>query len=237
LTNKRLFPYDAAMPIPVSEPALELATTRDAILDAAERSFAARGFDGVSVREITAAAGLKNQASLYYHFANKQEIYEAALTRGVEAIIARLSSDSAPNRRAHDAAAVANDLDRVLDYLVDHPNIARLIQRAGQDESSFVRGIVARIVEPLYTLGVRMLGEAGGPWSVDQLPHVAAGLYHLIFGYFADASLLEAVLGGDLHSPAALARQRQFLKTAVARLLGVDPQQPATAANTRGAKR
>ena len=202
----------------------ELTSTRDAILDAAERRFAARGFDGVSVREISAEAGLKNQASLYYHFANKQEIYEAALRRGVDAIIARLAEGAQTMRPARDSATVARDLDRVLDYLIDHSDVARLIQRAGQDESSLVRGIVARVVEPLYTLGVRVLADAGGPWTHDELPHVAAGLYHLIFGYFADASLLEAVLGEDLRGPAAIARQRQFLKSAVARLLGIDPR-------------
>ncbi len=52
------------------------------------------------------------------------------------------------------------------------------------------------------------------------MPHLAAGLYHLIFGYFANASLLEAVLPEDPRSPTALARQAQFLKTAVARMLG-----------------
>lgn len=208
----------------LTTPVPELTTTRDAILDAAERRFAARGFDGVSVREITAEAGLKNQASLYYHFANKQEIYEAALRRGVDAIIARLAEGAQTMRPARDSATVARDLDRVLDYLIDHSDVARLIQRAGQDESSLVRGIVARVVEPLYTLGVRVLADAGGPWTNDELPHVAAGLYHLIFGYFADASLLEAVLGEDLRGGAAIARQRQFLKSAVARLLGIDPR-------------
>lgn len=208
----------------LTTPVPELTTTRDAILDAAERRFAARGFDGVSVREISAEAGLKNQASLYYHFANKQEIYEAALRRGVDAIIARLAEGAQTMRPARDSATVARDLDRVLDYLIDHSDVARLIQRAGQDESSLVRGIVARVVEPLYTLGVRVLADAGGPWTNDELPHVAAGLYHLIFGYFADASLLEAVLGEDLRGGAAIARQRQFLKSAVARLLGIDPR-------------
>ena len=211
------------MTAPATASTPELTSTRDAILDAAERRFAARGFDGVSVREITADAGLKNQASLYYHFTNKQEIYEATLARGVDAIIARLADSANTMPPTRDAATVARDLDRVLDYLIDHPDIARLIQRAGQDESSLVRGTVARVVEPLYTLGVRVLADARGPWTEDELPHVAAGLYHLIFGYFADASLLGAVLGEDFRGPAAIARQRQFLKVAVARLLGIDP--------------
>ena len=206
----------------------ELTSTRDAILDAAERRFAERGFDGVSVREIAADVGLKNQASLYYHFANKQEIYEAALKRGVDALIARLAAGAGGATRRRDAAMVARDLDHVLDYLVDHPDLARLIQRAGLDESAFVRGTVQRIVEPLYTHGVRALHDADGPWRDADLPHVMAGLYHLIFGYFADAPFLEAVLGEDLRTSAALARQRHFLKTAVALLLGVERSIGAT---------
>jgi AcrR family transcriptional regulator len=194
-------------------------STRDAILDAAELRFADRGFDGVSVREIAADVGLKNQASLYYHFANKREIYEAVLQRGVDAIIGRLA-EGAASAATRDAAMVARELDRVLDYLVDHPHLARLIQRAGLDDTAFVRSVVGPIVEPLYQLGVRVLQQANGPWHAADVPHVVAGLYHLIFGYFADAPLLEAVLGDDLHSPAALARQRRFLTTAVAQLLG-----------------
>ena len=56
---------------PAARRVREVRSTRDVILDAAERRFAERGFAGVSVREIAADAGLKNQASLYHHFKNK----------------------------------------------------------------------------------------------------------------------------------------------------------------------
>jgi hypothetical protein len=46
-------------------------------------------------------------------------------------------------------------------------------------------------------------------------------LYHLIFAYFADAKLLEAVTQIDPLSPAAVARQRRFLKATVADVLGL----------------
>lgn len=197
----------------------DLTSTRDAILDAAERRFAEHGFAGVSVREISSDAGLKNQASLYYHFPGKQQIYEAALKRGVDAIIERLS-EGRGEPTPSGTSVVARELDRVLDYLVDHPHLARLIQRAGLDDSAFVQGVVRPIVEPLYLLGVQALRQTAGPWDDADVPHVVAGLYHLIFGYFADAPLLEAVLGTELRSPAAIARQRRFLRTAVAQLLG-----------------
>lgn len=201
---------------PVARRAREPRATRDVILDAAERRFAERGFAGVSVREIAADAGLKNQASLYHHFKNKKELYEQVLQRGLEPIIALVAGS--------ETAGDATDpvLDRIVDYLATRPHLPRLIQRAGLDDSKALRGTVGRLLAPLYNSGLRVLAGTTGTWEPSEIPHLAAGLYHLIFGYFANAALLEAVLPDDPRSPAALARQSSFLKVAIARLLGGD---------------
>ena len=60
---------------------------------------------------------------------------------------------------------------------------------------------------------------------MDEIPHLAAGLYLLIFGYFANADLLKTVVGDDPLSPAAVDRQRRFLKVAVAKLLGIEGEE------------
>lgn len=190
--------------------------TRDVILDAAERRFAERGFAGVSVREIAGDAGLKNQASLYHHFKNKKALYEAVLQRGLAPII-ELVAGSETVGDASDPV-----LDRIVDYLATRPHLPRLIQRAGLDDSKALRGTVSRLLAPLYNSGLRVLAGNDGAWSESEMPHLAVGLYHLIFGYFANATLLETVLLHDPHSPAALTRQAHFLKVAVARLLGGD---------------
>lgn len=205
----------------------EVRSTRDVILDAAERRFAERGFDGVSVREIAGDAGLRNQASLYHHFKNKKALYEAVLQRGLQPIIDLVAASS--------TAGDSTDpvLDRIVDHLAAHPHLPRLIQRAGLDDSKALRGTVGRLLEPLYSSGLRVLVDSGGAWSEAEIPHLAAGLYHLIFGYFANAALLEAVLSDDPRSPTALARQAQFLKVAVARLLG-GAAVPARAARAGG---
>jgi AcrR family transcriptional regulator len=54
--------------------------TRDRLLDAAERLFAERGFHGVSVRDVTGAAGV-DVALVAYHFGNKQGLLEAVFMR------------------------------------------------------------------------------------------------------------------------------------------------------------
>jgi AcrR family transcriptional regulator len=191
-----------------------LRPTRDVILDAAERRFAERGFAGVSVREIATDAGLKNQASLYHHFKNKKALYEAVLARGLEPIIEMVATAQTPGDVADPV------LDRMVDYLAARPHLPRLIQRAGLDDTKLLRSTVTKLLNPLYTSGLHVLAGSGSDWQPSEIPHLAAGLYHLIFGYFANAALLETVLLEDPRSPAALARQARFLKMAIARLLG-----------------
>jgi AcrR family transcriptional regulator len=55
-------------------------TTRHAILEAAERCFAERGFDGVSLRAITQAAGV-DLALVNYHFGSKDNLLHAVFIR------------------------------------------------------------------------------------------------------------------------------------------------------------
>lgn len=203
------------------------ATTRDALLDAAERAFAVRGFDGASMREIVRDAGLKNQASLYHYFESKEDLYEAVLSRAVDALLP-LWKGAAPKGAAVAGAsdAVGAYLDAVIDYLVAHPHTAPLIERAGLDESRFVRSAVPRLLRPLYAGGLDVLRASDTSWPPEDLPHLAAGLYHLIFGYFANAALLAAVLGDDPVSARRVRRQRSFLRRAVARLLTAEEAAP-----------
>jgi len=56
--------------------------TRKAILDAAERLFADLGFDGASLRKITAKARV-NLAAAHYHFGSKEALLGAALARRI----------------------------------------------------------------------------------------------------------------------------------------------------------
>jgi len=196
----------------------EAPSTRDVILDAAERRFADRGFAGVSVREIAAEAGLKNQASLYHHFRDKRALYEAVLARGITPIIALVAEGGKSGAAGQGTEAT---LDRVLDYLEQHPSLPRLIKRAGLDDSLYLRTTIGKLLRPLWAQGLDAI--QAGPWEPNQLPHLALGLYHLIFGYFADATLFEVVAQQDPRGATAIARQRRFVKAAVAQLLGAAP--------------
>ena len=194
-------------------------STRDAILDAAERRFAERGFAAVSVREISTEAGLRNQASLYHHFRHKRALYEAVLARGIEPILALVSESAEDAEREGYGEAF---VDRLVVYLADHPHLPRLIQRAALEDRRYLPSAIPRLLRPLYQQGVNVLAERGGSWKPADLPHLATALYLLIFGYFASAALFEAVTQQDPCSEVAVHRQRQFLKAALAKLFASD---------------
>jgi AcrR family transcriptional regulator len=58
-------------------------TTKERIIEAATEIFAQRGFDAVSMSEISEAVGIK-KPSLYYHFASKDKILENILEYPIE---------------------------------------------------------------------------------------------------------------------------------------------------------
>ena len=78
--------------------------TRLAMLRAAERLFAEKGVDAVSLREIASAAGQGNHSAALYHFGDKRQLLEAvlhrhsgpiddALARDVPALVSRGEAD------------------------------------------------------------------------------------------------------------------------------------------------
>lgn len=60
-------------------------TTKDKILDTAERLFATNGFAATSLRAIIKEAGV-NTASVHYHFGSKEGLIEAVMRRRAEPV-------------------------------------------------------------------------------------------------------------------------------------------------------
>jgi AcrR family transcriptional regulator len=69
-----------------SFPSARTAVTAETLLTTAERLYAERGIDAVSMREISRAAGQKNTSALQYHFINKEALIAAILKRRMLAL-------------------------------------------------------------------------------------------------------------------------------------------------------
>src|SRR5512145_756755 len=66
--------------------------TRAEIVAAAERHFAERGFEAARLEDIAADVGIR-RAAIFYHFGDKQELYDAVLDAVFAGAIAAM-----PNR-------------------------------------------------------------------------------------------------------------------------------------------
>jgi AcrR family transcriptional regulator len=97
-------------------------TTKDKLLDAAEKLFARRGFHGTSLREITGAAGV-DLALVNYHFGSKKQLLETVLKRRGRVLneerlrrLAQVRHSAAPGVPSPEAV-VGAFLDPILDRL------------------------------------------------------------------------------------------------------------------------
>jgi AcrR family transcriptional regulator len=94
---------------------LATSTTKERILDTAERLFAERGYSATSLRSIIAAADV-NLASVHYHFDSKEDLLEAVfLRRAVPANEERLRMLEACEREAGNDPP---DLQKVIEAFV-----------------------------------------------------------------------------------------------------------------------
>lgn len=63
--------------------------TRERLKTAAQRLFAERGIDGVPIRDIVAAAGARNGASIHYYFRTKEALIQELVLEGARRIDVR----------------------------------------------------------------------------------------------------------------------------------------------------
>lgn len=111
------------------------ASAREQIKLAARRLFAARGIDGVSVREIVEASGQKNHGSLSYYFGTKDALVRELVVDGAKLIDIR--------RNAYldrlEAQGGPRNVTEVLEALV-YPSIG-LAGETAEEEDTYLRFI------------------------------------------------------------------------------------------------
>jgi|SRR5688572_2015185 TetR/AcrR family transcriptional regulator len=216
----RVSPRAAARGRPRAPEVPATAPTREVILDAAERLFAARGVDGVAVRDLARELNL-TPSSLYNHFPGKQALYEAVLERGLRPIVELLAAEQQQSEVNRES--VARVVSVLVRHMADHPHLARLLERALLEETGSVQALIARWLAPLYRGAAavvdKLAPESG--WEPDEVPHVAIGLFGLVLSYFIYAEPLRrlAAWSGDAMSPRELAAQGRFLERAILRML------------------
>lgn len=148
--------------------------TADALLDAAERLFAERGYDGCTVKQIGAAAKA-NPALLSYYFGGKEGTYRAVLRRRVQALAAEglqhLGDAASP------AEAIRAFARAYMRFMLRHPTLPKLLIREvlDHDAAHAVEEMRAVASGPFQALcDVVRAGQARGEFRRDVDPARAA---------------------------------------------------------------
>jgi AcrR family transcriptional regulator len=126
--------------------------TKSRILDAAEHLFMEHGFEATSLRSLTSAASV-NLAAVNYHFGSKEELFQAVLTRRLDAmnqeridLLAKLEREAGDRPVACEkilSAMLIPALRLARDEKRGGKNFLRLLGRAYADPAPFIRNFLS----------------------------------------------------------------------------------------------
>jgi len=170
----------------VATRAEQATATREALIDAARRLWADKGFFATSTGEIVEAAGAGTRGALYHHFADREELFLAVF----DAVQEELTTSMAPTKidEVDPISRVRRVLLVFLDLVAERPDAQALLidgpavfgwRRWRELESQ--RGLAA--IENLLEAAVQ----------ADQIAaHLVQPLAALLLGLMTDAALLVA---------------------------------------------
>ena len=149
-------------------------TSRDAILDAAIRCFAATGFAATTIKDLASEAEV-NSALLYYYFTDKQTLYRETLRH-----VAQRLSDSAGRRLDDDSPpeeVIRRFVQQQAEFLIANPHVPRLLLRemlehTGRNAEEAIVSLIGGVFTTLCDVIRR--GQEQGLFRPDVDPKYAA---------------------------------------------------------------
>jgi TetR/AcrR family transcriptional regulator len=207
----------AVVAAPPREKIRDAERSRGAILSAAERLFAERGYDGTSLNDIGAAAGLSRGTPGYF-FGSKEQLYadvlagafaarQDATARAFGPVHVWCDSCDGPEALRRPLADAATEYMR---YLAEHPSFVALIMREELDGGTRLNAASRSSTGMRDAFrAVRRAGRRRGlrPFRVEEAVLLFVALTFAPFSY--RNTLLRAT-GVDVTSPRARRQQARF---------------------------
>ncbi|RQZ61539.1 MULTISPECIES: TetR/AcrR family transcriptional regulator [Burkholderia] len=132
----------------------------DVILRAARRTFAKRGYDATSVREVARELGI-DAALIAHHFGTKETLWLAVVEQIVELAqpmfdaLRALRTSSLPHRER-----VRRALELCVDHEFDEPDMGMFFSTAATEEGARLDRLQERLVRPYHEVMFPLLAEA-----------------------------------------------------------------------------
>jgi AcrR family transcriptional regulator len=183
---------------------------REKLLAAGTELFAAKGFAGVSIRELATAAGV-NSALISYHFGGKEGLYEAVVTAQYSRVIGKFEAIAASTASVEEKIHMYADVIR-RNHTEDQPLMARLIQGELTSPTACLENVVRKYTARIAQIvsGVLREGVQSGKFRQDIDPMFAAlSLAGMLNFYFILREVTKAVV------PEFSGRDQEFVEAAL----------------------
>lgn len=117
--------------------------TQSRLLDAATAAFLARGYDALTLGEVTERADL-GTGTLYLYFRDKRALYEAVVRRALASMYQRWQRSIA-DRDSH-TERVLQMVRVTIEFMTENPELARLCLLEGPSLESWLVDEVAKVI-------------------------------------------------------------------------------------------
>ena len=158
--------------------------TRQHILDEAARLFVAKGYVGLSMRELAEQVGV-SKAGLYYHFADKESLFLAILTENlweIEKIIIRTrATDQSVQEK------IRTIFDGIFSRTPEQQAIIRLASQESEHLSPKTRASFRRLFHQKFTSQIQAILQEGidsGELREMDARHATWILLGMMYPYF-----------------------------------------------------
>jgi TetR/AcrR family transcriptional regulator len=195
---------------------------KDAILDEATRLFAERGYEGTSMADLAERVGLR-KASLFHHFASKDQLRRAVLERLVQRVTSALATSSVAVDGGGEGFARSLDTltDAVVGMLGEQPYAARLVVREAMEWAAGKNDAIGEALTESLRAGERFLRAAQQSGAcVDGDPkQLVASLMGLHLLPFALGGVMERFTGQAPWTESFIAARRAAVRAQARALL------------------
>ncbi|MFT3773793.1 MAG: TetR/AcrR family transcriptional regulator [Minicystis sp.] len=217
------------------------AVTRQRILDAGEREFAARGFAGARLREIAESAGVQ-PALIHHYFTDKHGLYRAVLDRAIQP--SSTESWTLLSSGLDLEGLMSGFIEVLLRFYAKHHNLLAILRHEALSGSTVLEELTRERTLPIVEAITALLAEKqrAGELRADIPPAeiIAAGMGLVAFP-FVEAGLIRVMLPSlEARDEAALLQRKESIVKMLLAAVRPDaepkrePVKKAPAKKTRG---